>query len=135
MQIAPREEIPATLSAGEHAALLDEQSGFVTSLGGVGVLTVAAKAERPPHSASAVVSGVDVFVPLEGLIDFETERARLRKSIKKTEKGLKGVSSKLANENFVKRARPEIVESERARQVDLQAQLERLKAALDALED
>ena len=135
MQIAPRQPLEVVISAGDRDDLIRSQGEFIMSLAVVDALEVAKEAPRPSHAASAVVSGVEVFVPLEGLIDFETERARLRKSIEKTEKGLKGVSGKLSNENFVKRAKPEVVESERARQAELQAQRGRLNAALDALEN
>jgi len=135
MEIAPRQAIPAVISAGEHAGFIRLQAEFITSLAGVRELTVKPRAERPPHSASAVVSGVQVFVPLEGLIDFEKERARLTQRIQRAERGLQSVSAKLANRNFLGRAKPEVVEQERSRERELQAELDKLKSALRGLEE
>jgi valyl-tRNA synthetase len=135
MEIAPRRGIPAVISAGEHAGFIRSRAEFVTSLASLGELTVKSRAGRPAHSASAVVSGIQVFVPLEGLIDFEKERARLTQRIEKAEKGLQSVSAKLANRNFVERAKPEVIEQERTRQQELQGELEKLKSALRALEE
>jgi valyl-tRNA synthetase len=82
-----------------------------------------------------VVSGVEIFVPLEGLIDFEKERARLTQRIEKAEKGMESVSAKLANRNFVERARPEVIEQERGREQELRGEVEKLKSALRGLEE
>ena len=135
MGIPLKQPVPVVLSAGPRAERLRDETGFVTSLAGVGELTIEPRAARPPHSASAVVSGVQVFVPLEGLIDFDKERARLQKRVQETQKALKGCEAKLANDHFVTRARPEVVEGERERREELAAKLEKLKSALRALED
>jgi valyl-tRNA synthetase len=127
--------ITAVLSAGEHAGFLRSHSEFIASLAQVEQVTVEKRSGRPAHSASAVVSGVEIFVPLEGLIDFEKERARLTQRIEKAEKGLKSVSDKLANRNFVERARPEVIEQERGRERELRGEVEKLKSALRGLEE
>jgi valyl-tRNA synthetase len=134
MEIAPKQGIKAVLSAGKHAGFIRSHSEFITSLAQVDQVTVETRAGRPAHSASAVVSGVEIFVPLEGLIDFEKERARLTQRIEKAEKGLQSVSEKLANTNFVERARPEVIEQERGREQELRGEVEKLKSALRGLE-
>ena len=70
---------------------------------------------------------------LEGLIDFEKEKARLDKEATKLANELAGLEKRLANPDFVNRAAPEVVESSRARTTELQDQIAKLKALLEAL--
>jgi len=135
MDIDPRVAVDAVISSGDHTGLIREQSDFIVSFAGIGKLTIEEKAERPPFSTHATVRGVEIFVPLEGRIDFEKERERLGKRTEKAEKALKASEARLANEDFVKRAKPEVVEREHERRRELVAKLEKLRSALAALEN
>src|SRR2546421_7299408 len=74
----------------------------------------------PRASARAVLAGgAEVAVPLEGLIDFEQERARVGREREKLEKELGKVEAQLRNPQFVERAPAEKVEELRARESDL----------------
>ena len=64
--------------------------------------------EAPGQSMSAVVTGAELFLPLEGLIDIDEEIARLAKELEKWAKEVKLVQGKLSNERFVSKA-PEAV--------------------------
>jgi valyl-tRNA synthetase len=59
---------------------------------------------RPKNSALAVAGGFEIFLPLEGLIDIEKEKARLAKEITAANQEAERTSQKLLNENFIKRA-------------------------------
>ncbi|MBI4237000.1 MAG: valine--tRNA ligase [Deltaproteobacteria bacterium] len=83
--------------------------------------------------AAAVVDGVEVYVPLRGLIDVDAERARLQKEIEKVEKTVQGVQATLANASFVERAPAEIVEAERERLAAAAAERQHLDAVLARL--
>ncbi len=96
-------------------------------------LVVSPDETRPGSSAAAVTADADVWVPLEGLVDVEQERARLAKSIAATGKKLEAVERKLANQGFIEKAPLDIVEKERARMQELSSTIERLRASLDAL--
>jgi valyl-tRNA synthetase len=81
--------------------------------------------------ASAVLkSGLGVFLPLEGVVDLDRERARLREEVSRVESLLAGARRKLANENFVDRAPEEVVDKERDKARSLEAQLEGLREKL-----
>jgi valyl-tRNA synthetase len=75
-------------------------------------------------------NGVRVFLPLEGVVDLEKERARLEKEIQRIQGMLKGTEAKLANENFTGRAPAEVVEKERAKAGSQRLQLEGLEEKL-----
>jgi valyl-tRNA synthetase len=75
-----------------------------------------------------------VFVPLEGVIDLDRERVRLREEIAKLEGLHAGTSKKLENESFVARAPAEVVQKERDRLAQLAEQRTKLGVKLAALE-
>ncbi len=97
-------------------------------------ITISVGLEKPPHAATAVLTGIEVYVPLEGVIDFDAERGRLRDRLEKARGFLAGSEKKLANENFVTKAPDEVVERERQRNAELREEIQRLEANLAELE-
>ena len=92
---------------------------------------------EPGHGVGAhavLTSGVELFVPLEGVIDLDRERARLREEITKLEGMHAGTTKKLDNAAFVARAPVEVVQKERDRLAQLEEQSSKLRAKLAALE-
>lgn len=87
----------------------------------------------PKGSAQAVVDEATVIIPLEGLIDLAVERERLKKELSKAEDEVAKTEKKLGNENFVSRAKPEIVQEMRDRLESQQGECVRLKAALSRI--
>jgi len=67
----------------------------------------------PGNAVSVVTDKVQIFIPLEDLIDFDKEMERLNKEKEHLEKELDRVNKKLSNENFVKKAPAAVVEEER----------------------
>jgi len=90
-------------------------------------------AARPGLAASAVVDGAEVFLPLEGLIDVAEERARLVREADKLLHDLEGTRRKLSNQDFMTKARPEVVEREKQRLAQLEETLDKLKRAQESL--
>ncbi len=84
----------------------------------------------PTGSAQAVVDEATVIIPLEGLIDLAVERERLKKELAKAEDEVAKTEKKLGNENFVNRAKPDVVQEMRDRLENQQGECTRLKAAL-----
>lgn len=91
------------------------------------------KIERPKASASAVVEGTEIFVPLEGIIDLDAERKRLEKEITRLQGLIDGISKKLANPNFVDKAPKDVVEKEREKQKNISMNVGKLKVNLEQL--
>lgn len=91
-------------------------------------------APRPKACAVAVASGIEVIIPLAGLIDLGEELARLDKNIAKISKDIEASQKKLSNPNFVQRAKPEVVETERARLQEQSLELAKLQAAKERLQ-
>jgi valyl-tRNA synthetase len=89
--------------------------------------------EAPPKSVRTIVRGTLAALPLEGIIDFVAEKSRLEKEIDKLKGEAKKIAAKLDNADFVKRAPDEVVEENRERLAEAQAQCEKLEAALESL--
>jgi valyl-tRNA synthetase len=96
-------------------------------------ITLDSTYEAPKGTPAAVTGVGEVYMPLEGLIDIEAERARLSKEISNTETEIKKCEGKLGNASFVDRAPPEVVEQEKARLNEWRAKLVQLGEMLAAL--
>jgi valyl-tRNA synthetase len=75
----------------------------------------------------------ELFLPLEGLMDMEAERERLRKELAKVEVDIKKTEQKLANPAFAQKAPPAVLEEHQKRLVGGRSEMERLATALEAL--
>ena len=84
----------------------------------------------PPGSAQIVVDEATVVLPLAGVIDLGAERARLAKEHAKALAEAEKVLRKLGNAEFVAKARPEVVEENRARLAAFQQDAARIEAAI-----
>ncbi|WP_368985431.1 valine--tRNA ligase [Caldifermentibacillus hisashii] len=98
------------------------------------MLTIGVGVLAPEKAMTAVVSGAEIYLPLQGLINIEEEITRLEKELEKLNKEVERVQKKLANEKFVAKAPAQVVEEERAKEKDylekratVQERLEELK--------
>ena len=91
------------------------------------------KGAKPPQAATTVVADFEMHVPLEGLIDFERERARLEKERAGIAEDLARLQARLDNPDFIRRAPPEEVEKARTLRAEKLSQKTRLEGHLAAL--
>ena len=90
-------------------------------------------AEKDPAAAAFLVKTTQYFVPMEGRIDAEAERAKLRRDLEYYEGFLASVMKKLSNERFVQSAPEKVVANERAKQADAEAKIAAIREQLEAL--
>jgi valyl-tRNA synthetase len=135
-RVAPKTTVDVIARAGgAEATLLANQEQTIRTLAGVGALTIDAEATKPAHAAVAVAAGGEIFVPLEGLVDFEHERARVEKELGSARTDLERLERKLGNEGFLAKAAPEVVEKDRAKAEELSAAVATLTGQLAELSD
>ena len=127
MNIPPSKLISAHLKT---ESLSQVQQKYIKSIAKVNELVIDKILIKPKASASAVVKGFDLFIPLEGIIDLNVERERTEKEIKRLEGMLIGVSKKLSNEKFVSNAPTEVVEKEKTKLADWECSIDKLKVIL-----
>ena len=92
------------------------------------------RVEKAPHqSVQILVRGATLALPLEGVIDFAVERARLEKGMAQERKEIGKIDAKLGNADFLRRAPEEVVEENQERRDQAVARLEKMTAALKML--
>ena len=84
----------------------------------------------PPGAAQLVLDEATLIIPLAGLVDLEAERARLAREKGRAQDDRARVAAKLAQADFVARAKPEVVEENRERLRRAEGEVARLEAAL-----
>jgi len=135
MNVPPATKIPVILSL-PNANGVDELEAIgplVSGLVRASEITVGIAVDPPAASGSAVVGAVEVFVPLEGIIDLGVERGRLEKEVAKFEKLVKSMNGKLANEKFIANAPADVVKKERERLIEYGDTLEMLRDSLQRI--
>lgn len=130
--IPPQAKIDVRIrAAGEIAEVLQAATPLLTTMAGLNAVTIAADLQRSPDAATAVVGGIDIYVP--GVIDISKEKARLTKQREQLQGRIEGSRRKLANDNFLSKASPEVVQKERERLSESETELEKVEATLVAL--
>jgi valyl-tRNA synthetase len=133
-KLPPGKLVPVLVRGSrEQLALIDSLRDQILPLARLDSLSEAPPGLKPGLSASAVVQGCEVFLPLEGLINVGEERERLTREAAKLLDDLESVKKKLRNQDFLNKARPEIVERERERLSQLEETLEKLRRAQASL--
>jgi valyl-tRNA synthetase len=130
--LAPTQSLDLEVSLDDAVLLarLKDHQDVITSLDRVGKLTLGTGLRKPPFSASGLFLGGRIYIPLEGILDIATEKARLAKELAKAEGFAAAQEKKLGNEGFVKSAPPEVVEGERVKLKTQRDKIDKLKAAL-----
>jgi valyl-tRNA synthetase len=134
-RISPAVELAVTVKpAGRGVGTALESSLPVIGSLARAAITISHDGVRPAGCAVATTPSGDVFVRLEGVVDFEAERQRLRKEIERSRKEIAFLEGKLGRPEFVERAPAEVVERERERLAEQRQTEQKLTTSLAALE-
>ncbi len=131
--VNPGAWVDATLVAtGEVAAALSAQADTV---GSISRAKVRVEAANPGGAAAQVLlsGGVELVVPLAGMIDLDKERQRLQAELTQLDTQLTALEARLANEKFVAKAPEAVVAAERTKAADWRTRCDQLRAKLAAL--
>lgn len=125
----PGKKIPAVmLVADDLREVVAANDGYIKLLGGIDNLELRAMdAEKPENAMAAVVTGIEVYLPLAGLIDVEKETQRLSKELASMEKDLQRAGGKLNNAGFLAKAPEDVIAKERAKYDELSGKIEAVK--------
>jgi valyl-tRNA synthetase len=137
MNIKPGERIPVRVgvSDGNVRAVFTDAGDQISRLVRASELSVTEQLNAPRASARAVLAGGgELAVPLEGLIDFETERQRLRREKDKLGAEAGKLEAQLQNPNFVERAPAERVNEVRERIAEIARQSSQLQQTIENLQ-
>jgi valyl-tRNA synthetase len=132
--IQPGAQVPAVLiPPADREATLREHGDVIQLLARVNQLDVDAFASRPAKALYALVNQVEIYVPLEGLLDLEKEENRLQRELEEIDNALAATQGKLTNENFVGRAPANVVDKVRIRGEELQAKRDKLQEGVERI--
>ncbi len=136
VRLAPSQRVEARMRVKDATQyeLLQQHAEYLTTLATLETLQLDPAMQRPEAAATAVVAGMDIYVPLAGLIDFAQEKQRLEKDLQKLHQELQQANKKLDNPQFLARAPADIVTKERTARAERQDKLQRLQAAMERLE-
>ena len=127
-------ELSLVIFAGvESEAILRLHEETVQRLAGVGSIEYRRGGEPPKGAATAVVNGMELAIPLRGIIDPVAEIARVEKQIEKIDRDIGGIAAKLTNPQFLERAPAEVVEKERGKEAELGERKAKLERSVERL--
>jgi len=135
MNVSPGKTLPVIIACvtKEQMDLVRINTSMVMSLARILSLDLreyTSDFAAPKNSATAVVSGARVYIPLHGIVDLDAEISRLNKEIAKNTVEHEAVDKKLSNPDFISKAKPEAIEKQRKRQAELFTKLTGLRDAL-----
>ncbi|MBQ7607625.1 MAG: valine--tRNA ligase [Desulfovibrionaceae bacterium] len=130
LNINPGKKVPLLLQPADEAQgeLLVANQTLIVTVARLESIVIDSKRKAPKASASAVVAGCQIVVPLIGTVDLAGELVRLDKQLAKLEKNLISVNKNLADENFISKASPDVVEKKQALYTELLDNKEKLEA-------
>jgi valyl-tRNA synthetase len=135
-EVDPAKRVAVILAGGAKTAMLKRQAGLIEQLARTEEPQVERRLANKPEQAMALVAdGVEVYLPLAGLLDIEKEQARLADEIAKAQALVERSRRVLDNPDFVVRAKPAVVQKERdalAAAEDTVARLEARRKELSA---
>jgi valyl-tRNA synthetase len=130
----PSEKLVASANSPQEIAdVLNSNSGLICQLAGLKEFNVSHTSEKPSNAAAMIVDQMQIY--LHDAIDVKAEKQRLEKQKLQIDKAKKAVEAKLSNENFVNKAKPQVVAQARNRLTELSEQLKTVEQHLSELEN
>jgi len=135
MNIPYGKEIELFLNIDDDSQLnlINDNLYYIRSLIKTKSVTIDKHINKPEFSATGVLKGIEIFIPLKGIIDIDEETKRLKKRLKKTLNELSIASKKLNNRDFLKKAPEDVIKKEKMKANELKNIQERLQSNLENL--
>ena len=135
MNIPPNESIKIIINDASNtdSRRLESLGSFILNLASVESITQKDTSDDIPKSAFALLNQMKIYIPLEGLVDIEEEKARLEKKLVKLNQELKSVQDRLSNNTFVEKAPTEVVEELKGKLKSLMSDQTRIEEQIKLL--
>jgi len=129
---APSEKLTVSVSSPVNLGrILYTNTALIRQLAGLKRFTAGEGIEKPQNAAAVIIDQMQIF--LHDAIDRQAERKRLEKQKEQVAKARSAAETKLANQNFLSKAKPEVVERARRRLNELSDQLQTVEKHLKEL--
>ena len=135
MNIPPKKDVKIIIDVKrkKEKEIFKNNLSYITNLAKVESVELVSDMEKPDSSATYVFSDIQVHVLLKGLINYDDERKRIYKGIKKIEKEMEMSKKKLENSDFLNQAPSHIVENVKEKVQHMSMKLEKLYQNLTIL--
>lgn len=135
VQLPPGKKAPVIVRAGGDAeTCLEEESHHINELAFAEPITVDPEIAKPKQALAAILGeGIEVYLPLEGVIDLEAELTRLKKELSQVEVEIKKTEGKLQSSGFREKAPAAVIEKEKNRREEQEEKLNKLQQRLQEL--
>ena len=121
---ADKETILVLVWIHDYGKTIDYDNQYATTLN---------KGKKPVKSFSAVIYGIEIYLPVSGMIDTDKEIKKLEAEVKRIEEFTVHLEQKLKNQRFLDRAPKEIIEAEKKKLIENQEKLKKIEQQLKTL--
>ncbi|MHC1718841.1 MAG: valine--tRNA ligase [Acidaminococcaceae bacterium] len=137
VNVAPGKKVPAILLvADELQQVVADNQSYIKLMASVDELSILpADGDKPENAMAAVTKGIEVYLPLKGLIDIEKETQRLNKELDGMTKEIGRIEGKLNNEGFLAKAPAEVVEKEKTKAQEIAVKMQAIQERLTYLKN
>ena len=118
----------------KQKSILNSYSLIIESLAKIDNIEMTEDAKKPSQSATAIVDNMEIFIPLEGIIDFDLEKDRLQKRINELKMHLVNVKKKLENKDFLNRAPENVILHEKEKKENMILELDKITKNLEMIQ-
>ena len=134
-RIPPGAEIECIMKVTDKniKKIINDNRRYLQKLAGISEVKILEKITKVKSSASGVIGKIDFYIPLADVIDLAKEKERLLKQVDSFRLQLKGLEARLKNKQFLKKAPPQVVESEKEKSKELAGLIKRVCDNLEAL--
>ncbi|TSD00135.1 MAG: valyl-tRNA synthetase [Parcubacteria group bacterium Athens0714_25] len=118
----------------EYESLISSQENIIKSLRtGIDTIKITKNGAEIKNSAHTVIAGINIYIPLEGLIDSKKEKENTQKEIDNLKKYISGLENKLNNKTFVQKAPAEIIKQEQKKLAEAKTKISELEKYLEKI--
>ncbi len=135
MNVPPEKkaDVIIVLDNEKEKEVLKKYENYFHRLAKTNIMKLVESYSHQEIAASGIVRNIEIYLPLEDLIDIEKEKSRLQKEINRLQQQVEIVIKKLSNENFLNKAPAEIIEKEKNKKSNYELTLDKIKKNLDIL--
>ncbi|MEK6679087.1 MAG: valine--tRNA ligase [Nitrospirota bacterium] len=136
MNIKPSVEIDVLFKTADEnrADFFKEYTDYIKFLTRAKGVKIGTDIEKPKMSATGILKDMEVYIPIEGLVDFAEELSRLQKEAEKIKKEIEFVNKKLGNQDFVDKAPEAVVIKEKEMYKEFAEKLSKIESGIRKIE-
>ena len=118
----------------DQTAFIEEHETLIKNLSSVTKIQTGKNQKRPSQSYSAIVSGMEFYLPLGGMVDLKKETARMEERITDIDRLILNINKKLNNKEFLKNAPERVINHEKSNLNKLTTELDKISSNLEMIQ-